>query len=157
MLIRKHRVNMRWLSKLYFSVWVRRCNGGRGELAAASCLINKMSNKMKLTPKDLSVEPAAVELLRAVRSGVQVFIPNDSSQESLADFQATVKLLRMLEGRRLITEICGLNLYSGELSSVNDQAQGKIDRVRISGGLTPKGCEVLAYHDHQAGDVAKLT
>lgn len=66
--------------------------------------------KMKLTAKDLSLDAAALELLREVERGKRVFEPDANAPMLLDKFQEQVKLLRTLETRRLIAEISGLNM-----------------------------------------------
>ena len=99
---------------------------------------------VKLTSKDLSLDETVLALLRAAEQGVRVFTPNDETPEALADFQQAVKLLRMMEGRRYIAVISSLNLLAA------GGGQSRVDRVRLSGGLTEKGRAVLAYYDGEA-------
>lgn len=102
------------------------------------------SGAVKLTSKDLSLDEAALALLRAAERGVRVFTPDDETPEALADFQQVVRLLRMMEGRRYFAVISSLNLLPGGGS------QSRVDKVRLSGGLTEKGRAVLTYHDGEA-------
>ena len=102
------------------------------------------SRVVKLASKDLSLDGAALALLRAAGSGVRVFTPDGETPEALADFQQVVRLLRMMEGRRYIAAISSLNL----LAVVGGGS--RVDRVRLSGGLTEKGRAVLAYYDGEA-------
>ena len=99
---------------------------------------------VKLTSKDLSLDEAALALLRAAASGVRVFTPDGETPEALADFQQSVRLLRMMEGRRYLAAISSLNL----LAVVGGGS--RVDRVCLSGGLTEKGRAVLDYHDGEA-------
>jgi hypothetical protein len=102
------------------------------------------SGAVKLTSKDLSLDEAALALLRAAERGVRVFTPDDETPEALGDFQQVVRLLRMMEGRRYFAVISSLNLLPGGVG------QSRVDKVRLSGGLTEKGRAVLAYHDGEA-------
>lgn len=90
------------------------------------------------------MDESALALLRAVDRGVRVFTPDGETPEALADFDQSVRLLRMMECRRYTEAICSLNVLpaSGGGSRVN--------RVRLSGGLTDKGRAVLAYYDGEA-------
>jgi hypothetical protein len=102
------------------------------------------SRTVKLTSKDLSLDEAALALLRAAAKGVRVFTPDGETPEALADFQQAVRLLRMMEGRRYVAAISSLNLLAAS------GGRSRVDRVRLSGGLTEKGRAVLAYHDGEA-------
>src|SRR3712207_7414833 len=102
------------------------------------------SRSAKLASKDLSLDEAAVALLRAVDRGVRVFSPDGETPEALADFQQAVRLLRMMESRRYIAVITSLNVLPA------GGGGSRVDRVRLSGGLTDKGRTVLAYYDGQA-------
>jgi hypothetical protein len=102
------------------------------------------SRTVKLTSKDLSLDEAALALLRAADTGVLVFTPDDETPEALADFQQAVRLLRMMEGRRYIAVISSLNLLA------TGGGGSRVDRVRLSGGLTEKGRAVLDYYDGEA-------
>ena len=101
------------------------------------------SRAVKLTSKDLSLDEAVLALLRAAEQGVRVFTPDDATPEALSEFQQVVKLLRMMEGRRYIAAINSLNLLAAGGGS-------RIDKVRLSGGLTEKGRAVLAHYDGEA-------
>lgn len=101
------------------------------------------SRSAKLASKDLSLDEAALALLRAVDRGVRVFSPGGDSPEALADFEQTVRLLRMMEHRRYIEVICSLNVMA------TSGGGSRVDRVRLSGGLTDKGRAVLAYYDRE--------
>ena len=102
------------------------------------------SRSAKLASKDLSLDEAAVALLRAVGRGVRVFTPDGETPEALAEFEQTVRLLRMMEYRRYTEVICSLNVMAASGGG------SRVDRVRLSGGLTDKGRTVLAYYDGQA-------
>ena len=102
------------------------------------------SRAVKLASKDLSLDEAALALLRAVDRGVRVFTPDEETPEALADFQQAVRLLRMMENRRYIAVINSLNVLPA------GGGQSRVDRVRLSGGLTEKGHAVLAYYDGEA-------
>jgi hypothetical protein len=102
------------------------------------------SRVVKLASKDLSLDEGALPLLRAVDKGVRVFTPDGVTPEALADFQQAVRLLRMMESRRYIAVITSLNVLPA------GGGQSRVDRVRLSGGLTDKGRAVLAYHDGDA-------
>ena len=102
------------------------------------------SRSAKLASKDLPLDEAAVALLRAVDRGVRVFSPDGETPEALADFEQTVRLLRMMEYRRYTEVICSLNVMAASGGG------SRVDRVRLSGGLTDKGRTVLAYYDGQA-------
>ena len=102
------------------------------------------SRLVKLASKDLSLDEAALTLLRAVDRGVRVFTPDGETPEALADFQRAVRLLRMMESRRYIALITSLNVLPA------GGGQSRVDRVRLSGGLTDKGRRVLAYYDGEA-------
>ncbi len=95
---------------------------------------------MKLTAKDLSFGEAALGLLREVESGKRDFEPEEDAPESLEEFQEWVRLLRVLESRRFIVEINGLNMTHRDGKSV-------IDKVRLHGGLTEKGRALLSHGD----------
>lgn len=99
------------------------------------------SRVVKLASKDLSLDEGALALLRAVDRGVRVFTPDGETPEALADFQQAVRLLRMMESRRYIAVITSLNVLPV------GGGQSRVDRVRLSGGLTEKGRAVLAYYD----------
>ena len=99
------------------------------------------SRAVKLASKDLSLDEGALALLRAVERGVRVFTPDGDTPEALADFQQAVRLLRMIESRRYIAVITSLNVLPA------GGGQSRVDRVRLSGGLTDKGRRVLAYYD----------
>jgi hypothetical protein len=99
------------------------------------------SGIVKLSSKALSLDEAALTLLRAVERGVRVFTPDGETPEALADFQQIVRLLRMMEYRRYFEAICSLNVVPA------DGGGSRVDRVRLSGGLTEKGRAVLAYYD----------
>ena len=103
------------------------------------------SRSAKLSSKDLSLDEAALALLRAAGSGVRVFTPEGETPAALAEFQQVVRLLRMMEYRRYVEAICSLNVLPA------GGGQSRVDRVRLSGGLTEKGRRVLAYHDGGAG------
>ncbi len=98
---------------------------------------------LKMSAKDLSLDGAALDLLRAAEKGVPVFTPEDMTPETLAGFQQVVKMLRMLESRRYIAVISSLNLLAAGVG------KSQVDKVRLSGGLTEKGRAVLAYHDER--------
>lgn len=98
------------------------------------------SRSQQLSSKDLSLDEAALALLRAADRGVRVFTPEGDTSEALASFQEVVRLLRMMEYRRYVEAICSLNVLPGGGGS-------RVDRVRLSGGLTNKGRRVLAYYD----------
>jgi hypothetical protein len=102
------------------------------------------SRSQKLSSKDLSLDEAALALLRAADRGVRVFTPDGDTPEALADFQQAVRLLRMMEYRRYVEAICSLNVLPA------GGGQSRVDRVRLSGGLTDKGRKVLAYYDGEA-------
>jgi|GEM_PF-2132215 len=106
--------------------------------------MNTKSRARKLSSKDLSLEEEALALLRAADRGVRVFTPEAETAEALADFQQVVRLLRVLEGRRYIAIISSLNVLPA------GGGQSRVNRVRLSGGLTEKGRAVLAYHDGEA-------
>jgi hypothetical protein len=57
------------------------------------------SRVVKLASKDLSLEDGALALLRAVDSNVRVFTSDGETPEALADFEQSVRLLRMMEDR----------------------------------------------------------
>jgi hypothetical protein len=99
---------------------------------------------MKLASKDLSLDEGACALLRAADRGVRVFTPDGDTPEALADFQQVVRLLRMIEYRRYVEAICSLNVLPG------GGGGSRVDRVRLSGGLTDKGRAVLAYYDGES-------
>ena len=99
---------------------------------------------MKLASKDLSLDEATLTLLRAVDRGVRDFTPDGETPEALANFQQAVKQLRMMESRRYIAVITSLNVLPA------GGGQSRVDRVRLSGGLTDKGRAVLAYYDGEA-------
>lgn len=103
-----------------------------------------MSRVVKLASKDLSLCEDALALLRAVDRGVRVFTPDGEAPEALAEFQLTVRLLRTMESRRYIAVITSLNVLPA------GGGRSRVDRVRLSGGLTEKGRAVLAYHDGEA-------
>lgn len=102
------------------------------------------SRLVKLASRDLSLDEATLTLLRAVGRGVRVFTPDGETPEALADFQQAVRLLRMMESRRYIAVITSLNVLPA------GGGQSRVDRVRLSGGLTDKGRAVLAYYDGEA-------
>jgi hypothetical protein len=102
------------------------------------------SRSAKLASKDLSLDEVTVALLRAVDRGVRVFTPDGETPEALADFEQTIRLLRMMEYRRYIEVIRSLNVMA------SSGGGSRVDRVRLSGGLTDKGRTVLAYYDGQA-------
>ena len=102
------------------------------------------SRVVKLASKDLSLDEGALTLLRAVERGVRVFTPDGDTPEALTDFQQAVRLLRMMESRRYIAVITSLNVLPA------GGGQSRVDRVRLSGGLTEKGRAVLAYYDDEA-------
>ena len=102
------------------------------------------SRVVKLASKDLSLEDGALALLRAVDSNVRVFTSDEETPESLADFEQAVRLLRMMEDRRYIEAICSINVVPA------GGGGSRVDRVRLSGGLTDKGRAVLAYYDGEA-------
>jgi hypothetical protein len=106
--------------------------------------MNTKSRTVKLASKDLSLDEAVLALLRAVGRGVRVFTPDGETPEALADFQQVVGLLRMIEYRRYTEAICSLNVLPA------GGGQSRVDRVRLSGGLTDKGRRVLAYYDGEA-------
>lgn len=95
---------------------------------------------MKLLAKDLTLNEAEVELLRAVDRGVHNFEPSGESEEALAAFQVKAKIIRKLEARRYITEINGINM-------VRSGGKNAINKVRLREGLTEKGKTVLAYYN----------
>jgi hypothetical protein len=101
------------------------------------------SRVVKLASKDSSLDEAALALLRAVNSNVRVFTSDGETPEALADFEQSVRLLRMMEDRRYIEAICSINVVPGGGSG------SRVDRVRLSGGLTDKGRAVLAYYDEE--------
>ncbi len=110
------------------------------------------SGTVKLSSKALSLDEAALSLLRAVDGGMRVFTPDGDTPEALADFQQTVRLLRMMEYRRYFDAICSLNVVHA------DGGGSRVDRVRLTGGLTEKGRAVLAYYDGEArGDFDSQT
>ena len=102
------------------------------------------SGAVKLSSKALTLDEAALALLRAVGRGVRVFTPDGDAPEALAAFQEVVRLLRMMEYRRYFEAISSLNVVPA------GGGGSRVDRVRVSGGLTDKGRAVLAYHDGQA-------
>ena len=102
------------------------------------------SRVVKLASKDLSLEDGTLALLRAVDSNVRVFTPDGETPEALADFEQAVRLLRMMEDRRYIEAISSINVVPA------DGGGCRVDRVRLSGGLTDKGRAVLAYYDGEA-------
>lgn len=102
------------------------------------------SRVVKLASKDLSLDESALALLRAVDRGVRVFTADGETPEALADFQQAVRLLRMMDSRRYIAVITSLNVLPAA------GGQSRVDRVRLSGGLTDKGRAVLAYYDGEA-------
>lgn len=102
------------------------------------------SRSAKLASKDLSLDEAAVALLRAVDQGVRVFMPDGETPEALADFEQAVRLLRMMESRRYVEAIRSLNVMAASGGG------SRVDRARLSGGLTDKGRAVLAYYDGEA-------
>lgn len=102
------------------------------------------SGTVKLSSKALSLNEAALALLRAVDRGVRVFTPDGDTPEALAAFQEVVRLLRMMEYRRYFEAICSLNVVPAAGGGSG------VDRVRLSGGLTDKGRRVLAYYDGDA-------
>jgi len=102
------------------------------------------SRSAKLASKDLSLDEAAVALLRAVDRGVRVFTPSGETPDALADFEQAVRLLRMMESRRYVEAICSLNVLAASGGG------SRVDRARLSGGLTDKGRAVLAYYDGEA-------
>ncbi len=99
---------------------------------------------VKLTSKDLSLDEGALALLRAADRGARVFVPDEETHEGLDDFQQAVRLLRMMEHRRYIAVITSLNVLPAS------GGQSRVNRVRLSGGLTAKGRAVLAYYDGNA-------
>ena len=110
------------------------------------------SRGLKPASKALSLDEAALALLRAVDSGVRAFMPDGDTPEALADFQQTVRLLRMIEYRRYTEEICSLNVVRA------DGGGSRVDWVRLTGGLTEKGRAVLGYYDGEArGDFDSQT
>jgi hypothetical protein len=92
----------------------------------------------------LSLDEATLALLRAAGRGVRVFTPDGETPDALAGFQQVVRLLRMMEGRRYIAVISSLNVLAA------GGGQSRVNRVRLSGGLTEKGRAVLAYYDGEA-------
>ena len=98
----------------------------------------------KPASKALSLDAAALALLRAVDRGVRVFTPDGDTPEALPAFQEVVRLLRMMEYRRYFEAISSLNVVPA------DGGGSRVDRVRLSGGLTDKGRAVLAYYDGEA-------
>ena len=102
------------------------------------------SRAVKLASKDLSLDEAAVALLRAVEQGMRVFTPDGETPEALADFEQAVRLLKMMENRRYVEAICSLNVLAASGGG------SRVDRARLSGGLTDKGRAVLAYYDGSA-------
>lgn len=102
------------------------------------------SRSQKLSSKDLSLDEAVLALLRAADRGVRVFTPEADTPEALASFQEVVRLLRMMEYRRYVEAICSLNVLPA------GGGGSRIDRARLSGGLTEKGRAVLAYYDGEA-------
>lgn len=98
---------------------------------------------MKLTSKDQALDQTALTLLRAVEGGMRQFAPEEETVEALAQFQHTVRLMQMLDGRGYFT-IDGLNLVAGA-----GVGGSRINRVRLRGGLTQKGKAVLDYHQRQ--------
>ena len=102
------------------------------------------SGTVKLSSKALSLDENALALLRAVDRGVRVFTPDGDSPEALASFQEVVRLLRMMEYRRYVEAITSLNVVPA------GGGGSRVDRVRLSGGLTDKGRAVLAYYDGEA-------
>lgn len=102
------------------------------------------SRAVKLASRDLSLDEAALALLRAVDRGVRVFTPDGETPQALADFQQAVRLLRMMEYRRYIAVITSLNVLPA------GGGQSRVNRVRLSGGLTDKGRALLAYYDREA-------
>ena len=99
---------------------------------------------VKLASKDSSLDETALALLRAVDRGTRVFTPDGEAPEALADFRQVVRLLMMMESRRYIAVITSLNVLPA------GGGQSRVDRVRLSGGLTDKGRAVLAYYDGEA-------
>lgn len=95
---------------------------------------------MKLLAKDLTLNEAEVELLRAVDGGARSFEPNGDSEDALAAFQEKTKSIRKLEACRYIAEINGLNM-------VRFGGKNAINKVRLRGGLTEKGKAVLAHYN----------
>lgn len=104
---------------------------------------DKKQSPIKLSAKDLLLGDDCIDQLRSIEHGQVVFEPDAGSVEALERFQQIVKVLRMLEGRRCISEISSLNL-------VNEDGHVCIDRVRVSGGLTAKGRVVLAHYEAKA-------
>ena len=102
------------------------------------------SRLVNLASKDLSLDEGALPLLRAVDRGVRVFTPDGETPEALADFEKAVRLLRMMESRRYIAVITSLNVQPAAAG------RSRVDRARLSGGLTEKGRAVLAYYDGEA-------
>lgn len=51
----------------------------------------------------------------------------------------------MMEGRRYIAVVSSLNMLAAS------GGQSRVDRVRLSGGLTEKGRAVLAYYGEARG------
>ena len=68
------------------------------------------SRAVKLKSKDLTLDKAALVLLRAADRGVRVYTPDGETPEALADFQEVVRMLRMMESRRYVEAICSLNV-----------------------------------------------
>jgi hypothetical protein len=102
------------------------------------------SRVVKLASKDLSLEDGVLALLRAVDSNVRVFTSDGETPEALADFEQAVRLLRMMEDRRYVEAIRSINVVPA------GGGGSRVDRVRLSGGLTDKGRAVLAYYDGEA-------
>lgn len=101
---------------------------------------NKKQPPIVLSAKDKTLDADTIDLLRAINRGRVSFEPEARTAEGLERFQQIVKVLRMLESRRCIADICSLNLVPGD-------GRVCIDRVRLTGGLTEKGRTVLALYE----------
>ncbi len=92
------------------------------------------SRVVKLASKDLSLEDGALALLRAVDSSVRVFTSDGETPEALADFEQSIRLLRMMEDRRYIEAI------SSSINVVPGGGGGsRVDRVRLC-SCTSRSC-----------------
>src|SRR3712207_40612 len=102
------------------------------------------SRSAKLASKDLPLDEAPVALLRAVDRGVRFSRPTAKPPEALVDYKKPARLSRRKEYRRYFEAISSLNVMAASGGG------SRVDRVRLSGGLTDKGRAVLAYYDGQA-------
>jgi microsomal dipeptidase-like Zn-dependent dipeptidase len=105
---------------------------------------------MKLSAGDRALKGDALKLLARIDEGVREFTPEGESSQALEGFQAVVTELRRLD-RRGYFNICGLNFAGRTQSPESQQSRVLIDRVRIDGGLTPKGRAVLKLLEDQVG------